>query len=330
MMLADKILLLRKQNGWSQEELAEKVNVSRQSISKWESAQSIPDLDKVLVLAQIFDVTTDFLLTDNEANETKTPADVYIPDDSRKISMEEANAFIKDSKKYGLREAIGAVLCTSCPIPLIFMAGLSSINKLSENFAGIGGTVILLFIIAIAVSIFIFSGQAMEKYGFIENENHTPLYDVEGLCDKLMEQNKTKHTVCMIVGVLLCILCAVPLIVVAGFNEENEFLLICMVCVLLAMVSVAVFLFMNGSIINDACDKLLERGDYTRAMKATKKKRERITSTLWSITVAIYLGISFITNDWGKTWVVWPVAALIITGIKNYANSVILEKYEEK
>lgn len=48
MILADKIIELRKKEGWSQEELAEKLSVTRQSVSKWEGAQSIPDLDKVV------------------------------------------------------------------------------------------------------------------------------------------------------------------------------------------------------------------------------------------------------------------------------------------
>ena len=50
MILADKIITLRKKNGWSQEELAEQMNVSRQAVSKWESAQSVPDLNKILLL----------------------------------------------------------------------------------------------------------------------------------------------------------------------------------------------------------------------------------------------------------------------------------------
>ena len=53
MILADKIIRLRKRNGWSQEELAEKMNVSRQSVSKWESAQSVPDLARILQLSAI-------------------------------------------------------------------------------------------------------------------------------------------------------------------------------------------------------------------------------------------------------------------------------------
>ena len=44
---------LRKKNGWSQEELAEKIGVSRQSVSKWESAQAVPDLNKILVLSKV-------------------------------------------------------------------------------------------------------------------------------------------------------------------------------------------------------------------------------------------------------------------------------------
>ena len=64
MILADKIAKLRKKNGWSQEELAEKMNVSRQAVSKWESAQTIPDLGKILQLGNLFGVTTDYLLKD--------------------------------------------------------------------------------------------------------------------------------------------------------------------------------------------------------------------------------------------------------------------------
>lgn len=64
MTLADKIIKLRKQHGWSQEELADKMDVSRQAVSKWECAQTIPDIEKVLQLSQLFNVSTDYLLKD--------------------------------------------------------------------------------------------------------------------------------------------------------------------------------------------------------------------------------------------------------------------------
>ena len=57
MILADKIINERKRNAWSQEELADKLGVSRQAVSKWESAQSVPDIQRVIQMAQMFGVT---------------------------------------------------------------------------------------------------------------------------------------------------------------------------------------------------------------------------------------------------------------------------------
>ena len=56
MIMADKIIDLRKKNGWSQEELAEQLGVSRQSVSKWEGAQSVPDMNKIIAMARLFNV----------------------------------------------------------------------------------------------------------------------------------------------------------------------------------------------------------------------------------------------------------------------------------
>ena len=75
MTFSDKLIALRKKEGWSQEELAERLNVSRQSVSKWESAQSMPDIDKILQLSSLFSVTTDCLLKDTQAEPEYTEDD---------------------------------------------------------------------------------------------------------------------------------------------------------------------------------------------------------------------------------------------------------------
>lgn len=69
MILADKIIKERKKLGMSQEELAEKMNVSRQAVSKWESNQSVPEIEKLLQLSRLFNVTTDYLLKDELEND---------------------------------------------------------------------------------------------------------------------------------------------------------------------------------------------------------------------------------------------------------------------
>lgn len=119
MILADKIIHLRKKCGWSQEELAEKMNVSRQSISKWEGAQSVPDLEKILKLCEVFGVSTDYLLKD-DIEEEEIKEDVYEPLKVKHISAEFANEYMEQKKKSALKIAIGVVLCILSPITLIF------------------------------------------------------------------------------------------------------------------------------------------------------------------------------------------------------------------
>ena len=95
MILAEKIAFLRKKNGWSQEELGEKLGISRQSVSKWESGASIPDLDKIIKMSGLFCVSTDYLIKD-EVEKITFPEDEGEsgPEDVRKISLEEANDYM--------------------------------------------------------------------------------------------------------------------------------------------------------------------------------------------------------------------------------------------
>lgn len=113
MILAEKIMEERKKNGWSQEELAEKLSVSRQAVSKWESAQSIPDLQRVIQLSEIFGVSTDYLLKDE--CETPQPIEGVEPSDKdfplKKVSVEEANDFMEVRKKNAPKIAAAVASC---------------------------------------------------------------------------------------------------------------------------------------------------------------------------------------------------------------------------
>ena len=95
MIFADKLILLRKKAGWSQEELAEQMNVTRQSVSKWEGAQSVPDLDKMIRLSELFGVSTDYLLKDEIEQAEHINSSNDIPS-LKRVSMEEANAFLSE------------------------------------------------------------------------------------------------------------------------------------------------------------------------------------------------------------------------------------------
>lgn len=83
MNIADRIQKLRKRKGMSQEELADHIGVSRQAVSKWESEQSLPEIDKICLLSDYFGVTTDYLLKGIGPVPEATVSETTIPDTAR-------------------------------------------------------------------------------------------------------------------------------------------------------------------------------------------------------------------------------------------------------
>lgn len=73
MKLSDKITTLRKSKGWSQEDLAEQLDVSRQAISRWENGTALPDANNILQLSKLFNVTTDYLLNEDYSSDDDIP-----------------------------------------------------------------------------------------------------------------------------------------------------------------------------------------------------------------------------------------------------------------
>ena len=75
-MLSEKLYMLRKNSGLSQEQLAEQLNVSRQAISKWEQGTAVPESEKLITISNYFGVTVDYLLKEDTADTTNTTAEV--------------------------------------------------------------------------------------------------------------------------------------------------------------------------------------------------------------------------------------------------------------
>lgn len=127
MIFADKLIRLRKKNGWSQEELAEKLNVSRQAVSKWEGAQTVPELEKLLQMSALFGVTTDYLLKDELEQEEYAPGGEEAA--VKRITLGQAQEFLQWRKKAAVFIAAGAFLCIASIIPLL-MLGAASMQAL--------------------------------------------------------------------------------------------------------------------------------------------------------------------------------------------------------
>ena len=185
MILADKIIELRKKNGLSQEELAEKLNVSRQSISKWEGAQSIPDMNKILKLSDLFSVSTDYLLKD-EIEEMETQVPIEDHDSSVReasVSMEEANAYLAYKSRIATPMAFAVLLFIVSAAPLIALQALQEGGKLplSEGQASGIGVILLLFIIGIGTALFLKNSMDGERFAYLKKEPLNTAYGVNGM-----------------------------------------------------------------------------------------------------------------------------------------------------
>ena len=328
MILAEKIIKLRKQNGWSQEDLAVRLNVSRQSVSKWESMASIPDLDKIVKLSQIFGVSTDYLLKDEMEEEPSFAMDEVIFDvtedePTRNVSMEEADGFMSLVQKSSFWIAAGVAMCILSPVCLIILGGMQEygVIGISEDAAAGIGIIVLLAVIAGAVVLFISNGMKLEKYEYLEKENLSLEYGIAGIVERKKEEFAPVFQRGIVVGVSLCILCIVPLMVALIF-ASGEITYIYCVAFLLVMIAIAVFLFVKNGMVQSSYDKLLEEGDYTQEKKVTAKKNDNLSTAYWCCAAAIYLLWSFLTMDWKITWIVWPVAGVLFGAVCAVANMI--------
>lgn len=340
MNLADKITYLRKQKGWSQEDLSEKLDISRQSVSKWESGTSIPDLNKIIKLSDIFGVSTDYLLKDEEAesercnHENDTYEPIEVPS-TRIVTCQEADSYIELTAQISKPMGLGVALCILSPVPMLTLLGFSFLHHTSEDTAASIGLAILLLFIGFAVGIFIVDGMKLNKYEYLNLE----LFTLENsLYQKISERkNDFSSTLrkCIASGVVLCILSAVPLLFFGVLTENDAILLWC-TSLLLILVAAGVFQFVWSGMINDSYDKLLQAGDYTPENKKITKRISWFSGVYWCIITAIYLGYSFyymMIQDagevWSTSWIIFPVAGVLYAALYQLLKTIAKSKISQ-
>lgn len=332
MIMADKIIELRKKNGWSQEELAEQLHVSRQSVSKWEGAQSIPDLSKVIAMASLFDVSTDYLLRDEIESVTPTvdggpPMNpVYTDESVRRVSMEESNAFLAITAQASRQISLGVMLCILSPIFLILLAlsGEAGIIPLTGDQGALIGVMILMLFIAAAVVLFVKNGLQLSKYSYLEEELIDTEYGVTGMVKARKQEFEHAHMIGMTVGILLCVLSTIPILACVLLDDQNDLLGGTGVCLALVLIAIGVWRIVHVSIIWEGYKKLLEEGDYARKVK--RSKQGLVSGIYWMVITAIYLAYSFWKMDWSRSWIIWPVAGVLYAVVLKVEESLLDRK----
>lgn len=337
MTFADKLIKLRKKNGWSQEELAEKIGVSRQSVSKWEGAQATPDWDKMILISNLFAVTIDYLLKDEREKEDDGGEQCKIKDkdendenngncpkqDYRELTSMVAADYLTWRAMVAKRTALGVLLCIVSVIPLLLVS-VACEHGLSENaITGIGLTALLLTV-AVGVSLFISCDFRHKDFDFLESEEFSLSPDGEQLVREEQQRFSPCYEKINAIAVVLCICSPIPLFVGSGLGC-NDVWLIVLVCVLLTVVACATYLFVRVGIRWSSMQRLLKQGDWSPRGKQKSLLRASIGGIYWCIATAVYLFWSFWSNDWKITWLVWPIAGVLYGMVH-----VVLNYVEEK
>lgn len=313
MIFADKLIALRKKAGWSQEELAQQLGVTRQSVSKWEGAQSAPDLDKVLQLSRLFDVSTDYLLKDelelpDSAPEGAAPA-------LRRVTMEQAARYLELQRRAAPRTALATFLCVISPTVLIALATLSQFSRfgITENAAAGVGLCFLLILVAGAVALFLTCAAQAREFEFLEKEPFETEYGVSGMVRERRKEFEARCSRLNMFGVLLCILSALPLFAALCSGAEMPAVPLS-VCVLLVLVGVGAALFVYAGTYDSAMKKLLEEGEYSRKEKSITSASGIVSTLYWCVVTAIFMIYTFGPNGNGQpkySWVIWAVAGVL-------------------
>ncbi len=322
MILGEKIITLRKKCNWSQEELAGQLGISRQSVSKWESGASIPDMDKIIALSNLFGVSTDFLLKDELEEETPSESISYDACEGRRVTVEEANSFLLQTRIFAQKIAFATMLFIFSPVCVIFLSGFSEAGVMNEDLAAGIGIFVLLVLVAAGVAIVIMNSVSYDKYEYLELEDFVTDYGVDGIVKKGREDFMPFYTKGLTIGVVLCILCAVPLIL-AGALDAGEGIECACVSLLLFLVGLGVNQIVNVSIIHGGYNKLLMEGDYSPDEKEFRRKIKNFSRVYWCAVTAVYLLFSFRADSWHTTWVIWPVAALFYASILGILRMVL-------
>lgn len=341
MILADKIITLRKKAGWSQEELASQLGVTRQSVSKWEGAQSVPDLDKVVQMSRLFGVSTDYLLKDELEEEEFVESEA---DEAplRRVTMEQAARYLALRKACAPKIALAVAMCIISPVVIIFLSAMADagLSGISEDLAAGLGVSVILVLVAIAVGMFLSCGAKTKEFDFLEKEPFETEYGVSGMVRERRKAYEPTASRCTILGVVLCILAVVPLMLGVGLASSDVAALLVRVApadvyaaaavdALLLLVACGVGVLVWSGTYTGAMDQLLEEGDYTRKKKARSGVMSTVTLIYWLSVTAIFLFYTFGPRGNGQpqySWFIWAVGGVLYAAVMGIVSLVLHHK----
>ncbi len=292
MTFADKLMRLRRQKGWSQEELADKLDVTRQAVSRWEGAQTYPDLPKLLQIGEIFDVSLDYLLK-NEIEEAHSVSVVEEQKESgEKLDGAELDAYLRKSVSAAACGSVATVFFILAPIICIYFlyAGFTVISIPTVIAAVLSGVIPFICILIASVSLF-FGIKSIGKYEkqlgrefYLDEETQKSI--------RISRDARKKARITLLSFGVLFLLATVGMAVGAIADEKHQ-VYYCLFGVLLSA-DFAASCFVGNYLLDKPFRVLGEKGKYA---KKSKRVAKAVVSVVYWVIVSLIFCANFLWFD---------------------------------
>lgn len=297
MSFGEKLQQLRKEKGLSQEDLAYQLNVSRQAVSKWESQNGYPEMEKMILISELFQVSLDYLLKeDYDDSFQKTDTSYYL------MSKQKIDDYIQIKKSFALKMALSvSFMIMGLLIPILCS------NTPYETWSGFG------FLIIIGISIFVIMVAALSKNPYQNIEDQEIKMSFSDL-QELQEQYQQfhSHLTLAIAGCVLLIivsLACVALLTETHFANSQWIPAQFMLCV-----AIAVFFFIYYGILDGVYKFLVHNKEYVKD-KQIQKQQSSIFGITMPLAAMLYCVMGLTWNWWHPGWIIFPITAFISLGI---------------
>lgn len=300
MSFGEKIQQLRKEKGLSQEDLAHQLNISRQAVSKWESQNGYPEIEKMILISDLFQVSLDYLMKeDYEEHENETISSFRL--------MTQQN--IKDYLHFKKSFALGI----SCSVLLMIIGLFIAVLCADTSYQSIG---VFGFLIMVGIGVFFIIMTTLlkeSKFKIEREEIKVAFNDLQNLQEQYQHFHKY-FTLAIAGGVLLII---VSLACIALLHETYSQYENILGAQFLLCIGIAVFLFIYFGILKDAYQFLIHNKAYIKAKKK-EQQIENIYAFTMPLAAVLYMIMGFTQNWWHPGWVIFPLAVFVSMGIEYF------------
>ncbi len=307
MNFSNNLHFLRKRDKVTQEELAERLGVSRQSVSKWETGDAYPETDKLILLCDIFHVSLDDMIRDDLTVAQNDPPDA---EQSRCDTREE---FIAHMNKFSKLIALGVFfILFSIGICVAFCGFGMMLKPHAQELTSILGAVVVITMVAFAVFFFIVAGTGHDRFRKEHAEIASAYTEAE---INAFEKRFAVIMASLVAGILIDV--AVLVTFTSLFDAEiipstssdaaQCFVVSAFFVILASLVSLIVYFGIQHS--------KFDVDEYNKETRESSSDRQKLKNcfggVIMLVAVAVFLLVGFIWNKWHPGWIAFPIGGIL-------------------